>query len=61
MSVFPTLAGLIRYLSEEHREFDGHVIVELEGELTDDVERGALLVRPVHIVGVHEIDPADLE
>jgi hypothetical protein len=40
------------------------VIVELEGELTGDVdldaERGALLVRPVHVVGVHEIDPADV-
>jgi hypothetical protein len=65
VSVFPTIPGLLRYLSQDHREFDDHVIVELEGELTDDLdldaERGALLVRPTHIVDVHEIDPADLE
>lgn len=64
VSVFPTIGGLLRYLSEDHREFDGHVIVELEGELTGDVdldaERGALLVRPAHIVGVHEVDPEDV-
>jgi hypothetical protein len=64
VSVFPTLGGLVRYLSEDDRKFDGHVIVELDGELTDDVdldaERGALLVRPVYIVGIHEVDPADV-
>jgi hypothetical protein len=64
VSAFPTIAGLLRYLAEDRREFDGHVIVELEGELTGDVdldaERGAILVRPTRVVGVHEIDPADV-
>ena len=64
VSVFPTIEGLLRYLSEDHREFGDNVIVELDGELTGDVdldaERGALLVRPVHIVSVHEVDAADV-
>src|ERR687893_1764443 len=54
VSVFPKVEGLLRYLAEESRDFDGHLVVELEGELTDDLdldaERGALLVRPTHVV-----------
>lgn len=64
VSVFPTIPGLLRYLSEDHRGFDDHVIVELEGELTGDVdldaERGALLVRPTRVVGVREIDQSSV-
>ena len=64
VSSFPTAEGLYLYLAEEDADLSDDVICEFEGELTGDVdidaERGALLVRPVHVVGVHEIDPGDV-
>lgn len=60
VSVFPTLAGLYRYLVEHGFEFENDVIVELEGELSDepdlDADEGALLVHPTKIVTRHPID-----
>jgi hypothetical protein len=57
ISVFPSLAGLRRYLDEQDADTEGHVIVELVGELTGDrdldADSGALLVRPSTIVGSH--------
>ena len=65
VSAFPTEAGLYLYLAEKGANLDGDVILELDGELTGDVdldaERGAVLVRPTRIVAVHEVDPARLE
>jgi hypothetical protein len=64
VSVFPKVGGLLAYLAEENGDFSDDVIVELEGELTGDVdldaERGAVLVRPTRVVAVHEIDVADV-
>jgi hypothetical protein len=65
VSVFPTHAGLLRYLVEQDAELDGNVILELEGEPTGDTDidadSGAMLVRPVHVVGAHPIDPELVE
>ena len=60
VSVFPSRAGLLRYLVERDADLDGAVIVELDGEpsgeLDLDADAGALLVRPTHIVATHAID-----
>lgn len=60
ISVFPSRAGLIRYLVERDADLDG-VIVELDGEPTGDIDldadSGALLVRPTAIVGAQPVDP----
>jgi hypothetical protein len=60
VSVFPTIAGLYRYLVERDVEFTGTVIVELIGELSPepdlDADRGALLVRPSEVVTRHRVD-----
>lgn len=61
VSVFPSLGGLYRYLAERDPDLDGWVIVELEGDISDDVDldadAGALLVFPTQIVHVHAGDP----
>src|SRR5918994_839572 len=50
VSVFPSLGGLRRYLEERNVDLDGSVVIQLEGELTDerdlDADAGALLVWP---------------
>lgn len=60
VSVFPELAGLLRYLVEHDFDFEGSVIVELEGELSDepdlDADQGALLVNPTRVVTRHAVD-----
>jgi len=60
VSVFPSLAGLYRYLVERDFDFEGKVIVELEGTLSDepdlDGDSGALLVHPTEIVTQHGVD-----
>jgi hypothetical protein len=60
ISAFPTRAGLLRYLVERDADLDG-LIVEMDGEPTDDLDldadSGALLVRPVAIVGASPVDP----
>ncbi len=60
ISVFPTLAGLYRYLVERGFDFSGKMIVELEGTLSDepdlDGDSGALLVHPTEIITQHPID-----
>jgi hypothetical protein len=62
-SVFPTVAGLYRYLAERNADADD-CILELEGELTGDrdldADAGALLVRPTRIVATHPFDHARL-
>jgi hypothetical protein len=61
VSVFPSLDGLYRYLGEREVDLDGCVIVELEGQLAEDVDldadAGALLVRPTRIAARHAVDP----
>jgi hypothetical protein len=59
ISVFPSIAGLLRYMVERDADLDG-LVVELDGEPTDDLDldadSGALLVRPVAIVGAEPVD-----
>jgi len=63
VSVFPTIAGLYRYLAERDGEADDYIL-ELEGEFTGDrdldADAGALLVRPTRIVATHPFDHARL-
>lgn len=60
VSAFPSLAGLYRYLVEREFDFAGSVIVEFDGDLSDepdlDAETGAVLVHPTEIVTRHAID-----
>jgi hypothetical protein len=62
VAVFPSRAGLYRYLAERDADVAGRVLVELEGELSGDgdldADAGALLVHPRQIVSV---GPFDLE
>ncbi|HEY8584210.1 MAG TPA: hypothetical protein VIL49_14740 [Capillimicrobium sp.] len=61
VSVFPALPGLLRYMERRGTDIAGEVVVELEGDLTGDVDfdadEGALLVAPTRIVAVQ---PAEL-
>ena len=65
VSVFPSLAGLYRYLVERRAELDGSVILELEGRLSQerdlDAEQGALLVHPTRIRARLPIDSRRVE
>lgn len=60
VSVFPALPGLLRYMERRGTDLSGDVVVELEGELTGDVDfdadEGALLVAPTRIVAVRPAD-----
>jgi DnaJ-class molecular chaperone len=55
VSVFPSFEGLSRYIAERDAETAGCIVLELEGELTGDVDldadAGALLIRPTRVVG----------
>jgi hypothetical protein len=57
VAAFPTQAGLRRYLDERDADMTGFVILELEGELSDDrdldADEGAILLFPRRIAGVH--------
>lgn len=65
IAVFPTRAGLYRYLAERDAEVSDRVLVELEGEPSEDVDldadAGALLVHPTRIVAVAPLDAALLD
>jgi len=60
ISSFPKLDGLHRYLVERHADLSRHVILELEGELSEDrdldADEGAILSQPTRIVGCHEVN-----
>ena len=55
MSVFPSFEGLCRYIAERDADTAGFIAIELEGDLTGDVDldadAGALLIRPTRVVG----------
>jgi hypothetical protein len=63
VSVFPTRAGLYRYLAEREVDLDGRLIVELDGALSGDLDldadAGALLIRPRRIIAARPL-PQDL-
>ncbi|HEX6601618.1 MAG TPA: hypothetical protein VF030_03165 [Solirubrobacterales bacterium] len=61
IAVFPAREGLYRYLAWKHdASIEGKVVVELAGELSDDVDldadHGALLVFPRELVSVEPLD-----
>ena len=65
ISVFPSRAGLYRYLVENGGDLEDAEIVELDGDLSDDLDLdadyGALLVHPTRIVGRFPIDEERIE
>ena len=64
VSVFPSIEGLYRYIAEREAGAEGYVLVELEGELTEDrdldADAGALLIRPTRVVGTRPFDETRL-
>jgi hypothetical protein len=60
IAVFPSRAGLYRYLAERGADVGDRVLVELEGELSKDgnldADAGALLLHPRRIVAVRPFD-----
>ena len=54
ISVFPDENGLLRYMLERDADLDRALVVELEGEPTEeedfDADEGALLIRPTRLV-----------
>lgn len=60
IAVFPSRAGLYRYLAEKGAEVEDSVVVELEGPVSDDLDldadEGALLIHPRRVVGVEPLD-----
>lgn len=61
VAVFPAREGLYRYLAwKDDADLDGKVVVELEGELSDDcdldADHGALLVLPERVVSVEPLE-----
>lgn len=60
VSVFPDADGLYRYMLRRDADMEGSVVVELEGEESDDVDydadEGALLVFPTRIVDTQPLD-----
>src|SRR4051794_29467909 len=61
ISVFPDEYGLYRYMRKRDANLDGSVLVELEGEPSQDedfdADEGALLVHPTRIVDVRKPAP----
>lgn len=59
--MFPSVRGLYSYLEEREVDLGGCVVIELEGELSEerdlDADAGALLVRPTRIIARHQIRP----
>jgi len=64
VSVFPEVGGLLRYMARREVDLDDRRLVELEGELVEemdfDADEGAVLVRPTRIVEVRDIDAGDI-
>jgi hypothetical protein len=60
VSVFPDEDGLYRYMLGRDADIDAAVLVELEGQPSDDedfdADEGAVLIRPSRIVDVREPD-----
>lgn len=60
VSVFPDEEGLYRYMVERGADFEGCVVVELEGRQSEDedfdADEGALLVIPTKIVDARPVD-----
>jgi hypothetical protein len=60
VSVFPDEKGLYRYMLRRRGKLGDALLVELEGEPTEDedfdADEGALLIRPTRIVDVREPD-----
>lgn len=60
ISVFPDEDGLYRYLVSRDADISGSLLVELEGEPSEDedfdADEGALLVHPTRIVDAREPD-----
>jgi hypothetical protein len=65
VSVFPEPDGLYRYMLRRDSDMDGSLIVELEGQESDDVDfdadEGALLVFPTRIVEATQLDRPRIE
>jgi hypothetical protein len=61
VSVFPDEEGLYRYMRKREAEIDGSLLVELEGERSEDqdfdADEGALLIHPTRIVDVRKPAP----
>jgi hypothetical protein len=59
VSVFPSIEGLVRYLSERKVDTAGCHVVALAGELTGDrdldADAGALLIKPTRVLGEHPL------
>ena len=59
--MFPDEEGLYRYMRKRDANLDGSVLVELEGEPSQDedfdADEGALLVHPTRIVDVRKPAP----
>jgi hypothetical protein len=64
VSVFPEEEGLYRYMVARDADFEGCVVVELEGEPSEDedfdADEGALLVKPTRIVRTKDVDTAQV-
>jgi hypothetical protein len=60
VSVFPTAAGLYRYLAEQDAEIHDTIVVEVRGSVSVDrdldADSGALLVHPTEIVSCGPTD-----
>ena len=58
--MFPDEEGLYRYMLERGADFEGCVVVELEGHESEDedfdADEGALLVIPTRIVDARPVD-----
>lgn len=65
VSVFPEVAGLLRYMARRDVDLDDRRLVALEGEPVDemdfDADEGAVLVRPTRIIGVQDVEASDVE
>ncbi|HWH23722.1 MAG TPA: hypothetical protein VNW68_02390 [Candidatus Limnocylindria bacterium] len=65
VSVVPSADGLYRYIGKRGGGDGGCVLLELEGELTHDLDldadAGALLVRPTRVVAVHPFERRRLD
>jgi hypothetical protein len=65
VSVFPDPRGLLRYMARRDVDLEDTRLVELEGEVLDemdfDADEGALLVRPTRVVAIHDAERDDVE
>jgi hypothetical protein len=65
VSVFPDADGLYRYMLRRDSAMEDSILVELEGEESDDVDfdadEGALLVVPTRIVQTCDVDREQIE